>query len=278
LSQIEFVHRLAKMKTDEIIKKLQYIQQKTNSAGLIVNITGGAKGLDTAGAEIAQRFGRFGPPQPRCENADWRQGVSLDAPKAEVFASKSLQVGFAAQALNAAPFDTVEQVAEMVLTHQLSTGALWEDIRMKGGAYGAFVNSDCLENCMSFATYRDPNPMRSLEVFSQILKNNSPSYLQHSSHKNYLEKSVIGCYSKETRPRTAAEDGLVDFYRFLYGIEDSYRKNRLERLVSVSADEVACAFAALASKQKSGPVIIAGEKTANEAAKELGVEVQHLSI
>jgi len=271
ISQVEFVHLLAKMDTGEIVKKLNFIQDKINSAGLIANITGNA--LDTAGAEIAKRFSKFGPPQPRLFVEP-----SESAQTAEVFASKSLQVGFAAMSLNAAPFDTVEQIAEMVLTHQLSTGALWEDIRMKGGAYGAFVNSDCLENCMSFATYRDPNPMRSLDVFSQILKNNSTSYIQSSSNEDYLEKSIIGCYARETRPRTAAEDGLVDFYRFLYGVEDGYRKNKLERLVSVTSEDISSAFAALGSKKKSGPVIIAGLKKAEEAAKAFGVDVKMLPM
>ena len=273
ISQVEFVHSLAKMETKEIIKKLQYIQNKINSAGLIVNLTGSGSGLKSASTEISNRFDIFGPPKPRLFVEP-----SKSASKAEVFASKSLQVGFAAMALNAAPFDTEEQIAEMILTHQLSTGALWEDIRMKGGAYGAFVNSDCLENCMSFATYRDPNPLRSLEVFSEILKNNSPSYSKHSSQENYLEKSIIGCYSKEMRPRTAAEDGLVDFYRFLYGIQDNYRKNKLERLVSVSSEGVASAFAALGSKRKCGPVIITGIKNAEEAAKALGTDVKMLPM
>jgi hypothetical protein len=273
LSQIEFVHRLAKMSTKEIIKKLQFIQKKINEAGLLVNITGSS--LNIACSEIAQRFGKFGPPVPRLQTV---LCSCESAPKAEVFASRSLQVGFAAQTLNSAPFDTAEQVAEMVLVHQLSTGALWEDIRMKGGAYGAFINSDCLENCMSFATYRDPDPLRSLEVFSRILEKDSPSYLHYSSQEDYLEKSIIGCYSKETRPRTAAEDGLVDFYRFLYGIDDNYRKNKLERLVSISSADVTSAFSALGSKQKSHPVIIAGIKKAEEAAKTLGVDVKMLPM
>ena len=269
ISQVEFVHYLAELETGEIVKKLKYIQEKILSAGLIVNITGNA--LETAGAEIAQRFSRFGPPAPRRQDER-----TMAYPKPEVFASKSLQVGFAALTLNAAPFDTTEQIAELVLTHQLSTRALWEDIRMKGGAYGAFINSDSLENCVSFATYRDPNPLRSLEVVSAIFKNDTQTCLRNS--ESYLEKSIIGCYSKETRPRTAAEDGLVDFYRFLYGIEDSYRKNKLERLVSVSSADIAAALASFASKASSGPVIIAGEKKAEEAAKALRTEVQHLKI
>jgi presequence protease len=185
-----------------------------------------------------------------------------------------LQVGFAALALNSAPHDTLEQVVEFVLMHQLSTGALWEDIRMKGGAYGAFINSNSLENCISFATYRDPNPLRSLDVISSIFKD--PTYGKCS--EDYLVKSIIGCYSKETRPQTAAEKGLVDFYRFLYGIEESYYKRKLERLISVSTADIENVFNTLSSRVTSPPVIIAGVKKADEAAKALGVNVQMLKI
>jgi len=273
ISQIEFIHRLLKLDTGEIIGKLKYIRDKILNAGLIVNVTGGSPGA--ACSEIAKRFSRFGAPIARVPYQ-----AEENPSKAEVFASKSLQVGFASITLNAAAFDTIEQVSEMVLTHQLSTGALWEDIRMKGGAYGAFINSDCLENCVSFATYRDPNPLRSLDVISSILKNGRAAggspYAQCT--EDYLEKSIIGCYSKETRPRTAAEDGLIDFYRFLYGIENSYRRRKLEMLVSVTTADIEAAFASLGSRTAAGPVIVAGVKKAEEAAKALGVEVQMLPV
>jgi len=145
---------------------------------------------------------------------------------------------------------------------------------MKGGAYGAFVNSDSLENSVSFATYRDPNPLRSLDVISAILKNGSHG----GCDEDYLVKSIIGCYAKETHPRTSAENGLVDFYRFLYGVEDSHRQRKLERLVSVLTSDIAAAFGSLGSRKTFGPVIIAGVKKAEEAAKALGTEVQTLPV
>jgi len=275
LSQIDFAHRLAKMKTADVAGKLEYLRGKITSSGLIVNLTGGA--LDKAGAELAQRFGRFGPPVPHlcpvtgsCENSG---GTT------EVFASRSLQIGFAARTLNAAPFDTNEQAAEMVLAHQLSTGALFENIRMKGGAYGAFLNSDSLEDCVSFATYRDPNPLRSLDTISAVLKNGSHTAdnLQIGD-EDYLVKSIIGCYAKETYPRTSADNGFVDFFRFLYGIEDNYRKRRLERLVSVSTADIAAVLDSLGSRKVTGTVIIAGTKMAEKAAAALGTEVRMLPV
>jgi Zn-dependent M16 (insulinase) family peptidase len=267
ISQIEFVHQLVKMDTGEIIKKLKFIREKIINAGLIVNITG--SDFNAAGREIAQRFNRLGPPAPR-----FSEEINDIKPEVEVFASKSLQVGFAALTFNAAPFDTAEQAAELVLTHKLSTGALWEDIRMKGGAYGTYISSNSLDNCMFFATYRDPNPLRSLDVISSIIKDSSYGKCSEDN----LVKSIIGCYSKETRPQTGAEKGVIDFYRFLYGIEESYRKRKLERIISVSTADIEAVFNSFSSRTASKPVIITGVKKAEETAKKLGTNVRMLNI
>jgi Zn-dependent M16 (insulinase) family peptidase len=188
-------------------------------------------------------------------------------------------VGFAAMSLSAAPYDSPEQMAETVLAHQLSTGALWEDIRMKGGAYGAFAHPDSLEGFFAFSTYRDPNPLASLEAFSSILKKGAQKPEKDDWRQNDdLEKAIIGCYARETRPRTSAEKGLADFLRFLYGIEDGSRKRKLERLISVSPEQIAAAGQSLASQDAAFPVIIAGMKAAEKAAKALGTEVKVLPV
>jgi len=270
LSQIDFVHRLAEYETSMIAGKLESLREKITSSGLIANLTG--LSLETAGAELARRFSRFGAPVNRIPAVFDTSGEVQK--KTEVFASPSLQIGFAAHSLNAAPFDTNEQIAETVLSHQLSTGALWENIRMKGGAYGASVNNDSVENCVSFATYRDPDPLRSLDAISEILKNS----VHGNCDEDYLVKSIIGCYAEETTPKTGAEKGIIDFLRFLYGMEDSYRKRRLERLISVSTADISAAFASLGARTSTGTVIIAGTKIAKQAAKALGTDVQMLAV
>jgi Zn-dependent M16 (insulinase) family peptidase len=267
ISQIDFVHKLSRMDTPLIADKLRDLRERIADAGVIVNVTGNV--LDTACSELARRFSRFGIPKPRLL---YNFPSVVNVP--EVFASVSLQVGFAAQTFNTAPYDTREQAAEFVLAHQLSTGALWEDIRMKGGAYGAFVNTDSLENCFTFATYRDPVPQRSLDIFKSIINNDR----FEKCTEDLLVKSIIGCYAKETTPRTSAEKGTLDFIRFLCGIEDGHRKRRLERLVSVTAEDINNAFKSLVSKKLSGQVIISGVKDAERAAKALGVELKMLPV
>jgi len=267
LSQIDFVHELAEYDIETIIAKLRYLQQAISNAGLIANLTGSA--LSAAGEELAKRFSRFGPPQPRNP-----AGETPGEKAPVVFASPSLQIGFAAMTLNAAPFDTSEQTAQIILAHLLSTGALWEDIRMKGGAYGAFATPDSLEKCFSLATYRDPDPLRSMDAFGEILKKGNGADISEDE----LEKTIIGCYAKETRPKTGAEKGLTDFIRFLYGIEDGYLKRKLQRLVAANNTDIARAFEALASQKAASPVIISGLKTAEQAAAALGTEVKILPV
>ncbi|MDR0457035.1 MAG: insulinase family protein [Treponema sp.] len=273
ITQLKFAHRLAELDTAEVAAKLRYLREAIASGGLIANMSGSAGALKSGGALIAQRFSRIGPPRSApntvAKNLEYTPAAETIS---EVFASPSLQIGFAAMTLRAAAFDTPAQIAETVLAHQLSTGALWEDIRMKGGAYGASASSDSLEHTFSLSTYRDPNPLRSLDSFSAILKT------ENITAKDDLEKMLIGCYSRETRPRSPAEKGVVDFLRFISRIENDYRRRRLERLISVSADDISAALGELASQAAAGRVIITGMKGAEQAAAALGTEVQALPV
>ncbi|MBW2599758.1 MAG: peptidase M16, partial [Deltaproteobacteria bacterium] len=44
-----------------------------------------------------------------------------------------------------------------VITRYLRTSWLWDRIRVRGGAYGAFCNFDKFSGVLTFLSYRDPN-------------------------------------------------------------------------------------------------------------------------
>jgi presequence protease len=279
LDQIFFVHKLSNLDVSEISAKLSSIQAALSGGGVLINLTSGAPSL--AEREIGRLFGSFGPPRARKSASENRESFSslseikASNDKANVFASHSLQVGFAAMSLKASPFGSPLQAAELVFSHLLSTGALWEDIRMKGGAYGAFARVDHLEGFFSFSTYRDPNPLRSLDAFNSIIKARNGGYFERQN----VDKAVIGTYARETHPHTPAEKGLADFFRFLSGIEDSHRSERLKGIIALSEDEIDAVPKRLAAETGfSHPVIITGNSEAEKAASRLGVEIRNLPI
>jgi Zn-dependent M16 (insulinase) family peptidase len=294
LGQISFARYLAKLDSDEVVSRLCRIRDTlAERGGLIASFTGSAEAI--AGArDCASRFFRpLAPPGPRnpgaADGAFFRTladstdpatdaspgGGAGQPPLPEVFASPSLQVGFAALTLESSPINRRAHAAELVLAHQLSTGPLWEDIRMKGGAYGAFAHTDALEGVFGMSTFRDPDPLRSIDSFTSVFKDllSSAAWDQDT-----LEKAIVGTYAKEIRPRTPAERGGVDFIRFLCGLTDELRSRKLHWLTTLRGEELMEALRGLAGQEAKAATIIAGPAVAEKAAKDLGVTVQPLPV
>jgi Zn-dependent M16 (insulinase) family peptidase len=279
LEQLRFVHRAADLDTSEICRRLEELRERLRSGGFIASLTGSGEGMGKMLKRLESRWRDLGPPRPR-NSALYGQGFFDPSAgrRAEVYASPSLQVGFAALALPGAAFPRKEHAAEAVLCHQLSTGPLWEEIRMKGGAYGAFAQANGGEKIFSLSTYRDPSPLRSIGAFTGILREAGPALSPED-----VEKAIIGRYAAETRPRSPAEKGSLDFSRFLCGIEAVHVEEKLRTLIDISEEELAGAARRLAdsAEQDAGllkPVIIAGSAAAKEAAASLGVELEELDI
>jgi Zn-dependent M16 (insulinase) family peptidase len=281
LNQMQFVHTLAELDTAEISRTLSSLRDRIAAGGLLLNLSGPGESLPGALRGAGERLCPFGPPRPRNPAAGEAGpffaliGGENPAAQAEVFVSPSLQVGFAALSLPAAPFLSPGAAAEAALSHWLSTGPLWEDIRMRGGAYDAFAHPNNREGVFSLATYRDPAPGRSLEAMGRILKEAAAKRVDEES----LVRTIIGTYSRETRPRTGAEKGFIDFFRFLSGIEDFHRERNLRRLIALTPGDIAAAAGNLAAALAGAPaVIIAGAGAGEKAARGLGVEPQKLPV
>ena len=280
LDQLAFIHTLAELDTAEISRTLNSLRDRIVAGGLLLNLSGSGEFLPEALRGAAERLCPFGPPRPRNPAAGETEPFfaligGKNPPAAEVFVSPSLQVGFASLALPAASFLSPAAAAEGALSHWLSTGPLFEEIRMRGGAYDASAYPNNRERVFSFSTYRDPDPRRSLDVIGPILGKAAAQPVDEES----LIRTIIGTYSRETRPRTAAEKGFIDFFRFLSGVADFHRERNLRRLIALAAEDIAGAAKGLAAHITGAPAaIIAGTTAGEKAARALGVEPQKLPV
>jgi Zn-dependent M16 (insulinase) family peptidase len=285
MGQIGLARRMADLDTAEIISRLNRIRDTLAAkGGLIASFTGRNEAMTRALTSAGRLFRPLGPPSPRnpraMDSALFHMADPLEGPRTgkgtpEVFASPSLHIGFAAMTLASAPINTRAHAAELLLSHQLFTGPLWEDIRMKGGAYGAFAHTDSIEGIFAMYTFRDPNPLRSIDSFKSAL---APSSADIQPDDEALEKAIVGAYAREIRPRSPADRGFSDFLRFLYGLNDEQRLRTLTWLVGLQGDEIIEARRRLASQQEPSTVIIAGSGAAEKAARDLGVELKTLPV
>jgi presequence protease len=171
-------------------------------------------------------------------------------------------VGYVAQALDASPFGTEDNAHESVLAHLLSTGALWEAIRTRGGAYGAHASANGLDRLFTFSTYRDPNIVATLAAFRGALEGAAAGGVSEAETR----EAIIGCVGRDARPMAPGDKGLASLRRVLYGVSDELRQGRRDALFHVTAAGVAAAAARLRDALAGAATVVMSSREAVEAA------------
>jgi hypothetical protein len=175
-------------------------------------------------------------------------------------------VGYVAKAISGARFGTVENGYEAVLAHFLRTGYLWERVRMRGGAYGAFVVPYDTEGVFVFSSYRDPNIVETLQAFRESLE-----YVRKSKIDNdQIKKAIIGTVGKEEKPLDPGEKGFINLRRRLCGVTDELREKRREVILEVNNDSLSFSAQKLLEEFDQGfEVVMSNKKAIFEAGKNL---------
>lgn len=184
-------------------------------------------------------------------------------------------VSYVSLSIPGSKLGTKEHAASLLLSHLLKTGYLWEQIRMRGGAYGAFASISGLEGVFSFGSYRDPNIVKTLESYKKSLE-----YMKDNVSDNDLELALIGTVGKELRPLSPAESGIVSFKRDLLGISDTMRQKKRDFLLSISAGDIKETAAILLDRWDQAVITVVSSadalKTASETITDLKGQIKEL--
>ncbi len=144
--------------------------------------------------------------------------------------------------------------AQDLLAHLLRTGPLWERIRMRGGAYGAFASSRTTEGIFSFASYRDPHTVRTLETYREALD----EVANRGIDGDAIELAKVSMLGRELRPLTPRDAGFVNFKRRLHDIDDTLRQHLRDRLREVGGEDIRAAASRLLGQFERRRVVILG--------------------
>lgn len=187
------------------------------------------------------------------------------SPRVESLAIPS-PVGYVAKAMRGAAWETREGGYEAVLSHFLRTGFLWERVRMRGGAYGAFAASSGTEGVFIFSSYRDPNILSTLQAYREAL-----DYARQGEiDSDQIEKAIIGTVGKDEKPLDPGDKGMVSLRRKLCGITDELRQARREAILSVDHKALTLAAERLLEGFSEGPeVVMANERALRQAGEQV---------
>ncbi len=101
----------------------------------------------------------------------------------------SSDVSYNAKSINLNDYDINYDGSLAVLSHILRYDYLWNNVRVKGGAYGTGISISPLTGEITFSSYRDPSVKKTYRVFDNV-----KSYLDKLNlTKEDLKTYIIGC-------------------------------------------------------------------------------------
>lgn len=120
-----------------------------------------------------------------------------------------------------------------VLKTMMAYEYLWQNVRIKGGAYGCMNNYQRFGDVF-FVSYRDPNLRATDEIFEQI-----PDYLESfSCDERDMTKYVIGTISSTDVPLTPSQEGERSLSMYLRELEPEVLQKARDEVLSCDVEAI----------------------------------------
>ncbi len=158
-----------------------------------------------------------------------------------------------------------------VLQTILSLDYLWQNVRVKGGAYGCMVNFKRNGN-VYFVSYRDPNLKETLEIFD-----NMNAYVEEfDADQREMRKYIIGTINKLDQPLTPSmkNEKLVSMYFTGVG-KEKLQKERNE-VLGATPEKIRELSGLIKEVAKQDNICVLGNENKIQENKEIFINTKQL--
>ena len=194
---------------------------------MIVSYTGAKESFDAVLAGIAAFSGRL-----------WKEKVKEGGflltctKKNEGFqtASKVQYVAMAGNFIDAGmEYHGALQILKVIMGYEY----LWQNIRVKGGAYGC-MNSYMRNGDTYFVSYRDPNLKKTDEIYDGI-----PQYLaDFKADEREMTKYIIGTISDMDTPMNPSAKGARSMTAYLQGLDFADIQKERDQVIGATDEDI----------------------------------------
>lgn len=248
-------------KKDEICNKLKealkFILRKDN---LMLDVTGSRKELESLKGKLGGMLEHLNE-----KPAEIKEYKKTPVKANEGF-TNSAQVQYVCRAGNYAAHGLEFDPSLYILKTILGYEYLWNEVRVKGGAYGCMSRfTPYGEVC--FVSYRDPNLERTIKTFEGI----SDFLRSFTADEEKMTRYIIGTMSELDTPLTPRLKGARSLQIWLDKDNDEARnKRRAKLLASTDADIRALARFTDAVMEDNALCVVGNEGRIKEAASVFG--------
>lgn len=161
--------------------------------------------------------------------------------------------------------------ALQILKVILSYDYLWQNIRVKGGAYGCMSNFNRLGDGY-FLSYRDPNLEKTNEVYEGVV-----DYLKNFSvSERDMTKYIIGTISNIDQPMTPASKGDRSLNLYMNHVSEDIIKKERNQILDATEKDIRALAEIVEAVLKNNYFCVIGNEEKIAEQKDLFMEVRSI--
>jgi hypothetical protein len=173
----------------------------------------------------------------------------------------SSAVNFAARAWRVAGLSAAEYGRLFLLSRNLSTGYLWDKIRVEGGAYGGMAGMSISHPLFTCASYRDPNLEETLEHFTKGLEE-----IAGLIGKERVDQSITGAIGKIDYPKNPHSLGFGETMDILTGCTAEYHQELRDAILGATPESLKQVAEKVLSSRESAVTVLGSAAAFDKAA------------
>ncbi len=251
---------------ERIAARLRDIAERIFTAdNLTLHVTCDRSGYGKVRAALRGLRGSFPETALRPMAFDWREEN-----RREGWESAS-QVNYVARFGNFRKHGFAYTGALRVLKLLLSYDYLWNNIRVRGGAYGCSASFGRTGSA-GFTSYRDPKLMETDRVYDGIA-----DFAEHfSADEREMTKSIIGTIAELDAPLTPLQRGLRGLSAYYSHVTDEALQKERDEILDAQPEDIRALAPLLRAVLSDGARCVIGNESQLRAAKENFTDVKPL--
>lgn len=248
-------------KEDELIEGLDSLRGGLfRNAGLQVCVTSEEKHFEEIRELLNEALAVLEPGSAETGKAPAEPEVVFEAK------TISVPVSYNAKVYPVPSYSSPDSPALQVLGNYLQHNYIHREIREKGGAYGGFASLDREKGVFHFASYRDPNIVRTFQVFDNAI----PEVLKDEIESEKLRESILRSAAEVDPLLSPDTKGRRRFYNDMAGYTLELQEKFKKGLLEVTEEDLRRVAEKYLMGDNAVLATIGGAAQVEEANKEMG--------
>lgn len=156
--------------------------------------------------------------------------------------------------------------AMRILSSMMNSDYLWNNIRVKGGAYGCGAAFGGFASSLgAFTSYRDPNLEKTNEIYEK-----APEYVENfEADEREMTKYVIGTISDLDIPKTPSAKGSASFDAYIGGLTEQMLQKERDEVLNATVDDIRSLHGMVKAVLDDGYLCVVGNEDKINGAKDM---------